>query len=113
MSIYRLQTTQDEELLQFLTSQQLDGAVYQLRYDYNTRDASWYLSLLTQESIPIISGRRLTGNGVVNELDPAFTPPGIIACRTIAEPLADPTQNSLQTTHQMVYFDAAELAGGA
>lgn len=51
-----------QDLARYSFSIELDGATFQLSFEWNDRDAGWYFSIADTNGVPLLSGRRIVLN---------------------------------------------------
>ena len=104
--------TLDDGLAHYRQTTPLDGVIYVLNFDYNSRDQNWYLSVHDSEDQPIEGcvGRKLVTNWPVlfRSTDPN-KPPGEIIVVSVSTS-EDPGLTDLGNDIILSYVPAEDLA---
>lgn len=108
MSVFVVRTLHDGTS-HYTQTVALDGRLYVMDLDYNTRDGFWYLSLADSDGDPIQGcvGRRCVASyPILRSVDPR-RPPGEILLG--GADVGDPGLLELGEGQRLYYADAAEL----
>jgi hypothetical protein len=89
----------------------LGGVVFRLRVTYNTRDASWYLSIMDVDGTPLVMGQRMTiKTSILGQYVLAELPAGALLIIDPQGTGADPGRLSLDDEAMALTFvPSAEL----
>jgi hypothetical protein len=91
----------------------LDGVTYTLQFRWNVRASSWYMDVLDEQSETVfLAGLRLCSDWPLAAYITGRSPPGGFVVVDSTGQGADPDVASLGVRHRLLYFTAAELAGG-
>jgi len=94
---------------QFSQQVSLDGVVYTLDFFYNTREDSWYLSILDVELTPIISARKMVADWpIMWRSRSASKPPGELWVIDESGAGLDPSLSDLGDRVKLLYADESE-----
>ena len=110
--IYRIPTRFDGSA-RYTQTMELDGTVFLLSFDYNTRDQHWYLTLYDSEGALVKGcvGRKLNSRGLVfSGADPA-RPLGELFVFSPND--TDPGLYSLGVDELLQYYDGSEFGRAA
>jgi hypothetical protein len=89
----------------------LDGATYEIECRYNTREGSWYFSLLDADGEPIEMGRKMVADwSMIYRSQHASRPPGEILVLDLSGAGLDPGEGDLDDRVILVYADEDEVA---
>lgn len=110
MAVLRIPTT--PSLPHYRQETELDGSVYQLDFDWNAREAAWYLSLSDISGTLIVAGVKLVPNWpLLRRLRHALRPPGELV--VLDERGVGITFDNLGSDVFLDYFDANSAADAA
>lgn len=88
----------------------LDGREYTLGFQWNQREAKWYLSLADQDGVAIVHGIKVVADfPLLRTLTDRRAPPGEIWAQDRSGTGADPGLRELGVRVILVYMDAADL----
>ena len=89
----------------------LEGADYQFTWLWNRRGSFWSLSIADQESVPIVSGRRIVVDfNLLRRCTDPRRPPGLLVAEDTSGAGLDPDQLDFGTRVLLRYWTAAEVA---
>lgn len=89
----------------------LDGVEYLLSFQWNQREAKWYLSIADSEGAPLGSGLKLVADFPLNRrlVDPG-APPGVLYAMDRTGEGVDPGLRDLGDRVFLIYVPVADLA---
>lgn len=88
----------------------LDGNVYYISVNYNTRDNAWYISIRTNEDIPLITGKKVTLNtDILENVYSILKPNGILYVSPIGNDVKEITRDNMGVEVEMVFISNDEL----
>lgn len=90
----------------------LDGREYVLAFQWNQREAKWYLSISDQDGSPIVHGIKVVANfPLLRRLRDRRAPPGELYAQDRSGAGADPGLRDFGTRVILVYHPAADIVG--
>lgn len=88
----------------------LDDITYRFSFEWNDRDAGWYMSIADVDGVPLVSGRRVVLDYPLLSLyADARLPRGVLQAVDTSEAQAEPGLLDLGDRVKLVYFSAGEL----
>lgn len=98
------------EFASYTQRSELDGRIYNFRFDWNEREGNWYLDLSDQDEVQILSGIKLVSSiPLIARIVDERRPPGELFIIDNQSPTTDPNLDSLGARHRFIYLDAEEL----
>ena len=89
----------------------LSGRDFLLTFDWNGREARWYLSIATAEGVPIVSGIKLVCNWPLLRTNvSAERPAGELFCLSAEKSTEPPGFADLGVRVRLLYYELSELA---
>lgn len=98
------------DLARYAFDVELDESTFTLSFEWNDRDAGWYMSILTSEGVPLLSGRRIVvGYPLISiHRDPRL-PAGTLVAIDTSSKGEDPGLADLGDRVKLLYVTRAEL----
>jgi len=89
---------------------QLDGVPYRLRFQWNSREQSWYLFIADHDDAPITSAKLVPEWNLLRRVVDARKPPGVLFLHDTSGEGKKAGFTDLGGRCVLVYIDAAEVA---
>lgn len=111
MAIVVLDTSTDPNTTAYEQFVDLEGRTFLLKFDYSSRDDSWYLSIYDQDEDPIVCGKRVRiGVSILRGEVDARLPDGILMAVDTTEDHEEAGLEDLGARVKLVYLEVATLA---
>lgn len=92
----------------------LDGTIYQLRLDWNTRSEQWSISIADAAGVAVVGGVAVVADyPMLRQYRHLSLPPGLLMCVDMEGKAEDPTLSSLGGRHLLIYIPEADVAAFA
>lgn len=92
----------------------MDGTVYRLTFNWNTRIQAWYMQIAEQDGSPIVSGIKLLPMiSLLQRHKDARLPPGVLFSYDVIEAgtAAAPSKSQLGSKMKLFYIGQSEFQG--
>lgn len=89
----------------------LSGQDFVLTFQWNSREAAWYLDIADQDELPIVTSRKVTvGFPLITRCVDVRQPKGMLMAVDTTGKEQDPGFDDFGTRVQLVYFEPEDLA---
>ena len=89
---------------------EVDGSVYILRFDWNSRLEMWHMSVYDADESPIVIGQAMVVNyNFMNKFKDERLPVGVWVLLDVFEKNQDAGREDLGSRHRLFYDDEASL----
>lgn len=90
----------------------LEGSTYNIILKWNERDSVWYMSLLTDENVPLMSGVKVVSDFPLNRREASSDgPPGLFVAYDTSEEGIDAGFEELGERVLLFYYTQEEVEG--